>query len=393
MLHKLNLSNTQKKLLAVLKKYMNVQTNIQPNFKGYDARPLKGFIMSSNCRGIAEEMAAIGKKENFKIFAAYDPVRQCTGEFLPPYRKSTEGLWAQDLWMIVKNKLMSFDNSTRSASIKKYFNLEYDFTENFARNSEKISGLKNRLQRIIEKAFDDPTYLSEFNVRQSTIRDMQDKTHIAGGNIFLVKNGNKDEILVGEDELKNYTRSDISKMYCADKVITLPQMDFHLDLFIRPLDEKKVLLADDNLTLKLLKENSSKYYEHFRNEVLDNNLAQADKVAKILEKNDYEVIRVPARIYSEGLISLDGETYLKHLCNYINANVLKNSDGDLVYITNKSDINKKVGFDFENAFIESISPYIKKEKIYFIHGENNFVARKMLKNYHGGIHCACTEVL
>ena len=48
---------------------MNIQSISQTNFKGYDARPLKGFFMSSNCRGIAEEMREIGQREGFRIFS------------------------------------------------------------------------------------------------------------------------------------------------------------------------------------------------------------------------------------------------------------------------------------------------------------------------------------
>lgn len=372
---------------------MNIQPITQQSFKGYDARPLKGFLMSLNCRGIADEMAAIGKKENFKIFTAYDPNRGGTGEFIPPYKKSTDGLWVQDFWMIVKNKLMVFDCDKRSESIKNFFNLKYDFTEKIMRKTEEFTSLNSRLKELVTRVFEDPAYMSEFNTKQMMIRELQDKAHIAGGNIFIVKNGNKDEVLVGEDELENYSLDEIGGMYCADKVVALPQMDFHLDLFIRPLDKKRILLADDDLTLELLKKHSSKYTGRFEYEMECNDLAKADEVAKILEENDYEVIRVPGRVYIEGLNTLDGRSYLSHRCNYINANVIKNPDGDLVYITNKSDINKKVGFDFEGEFIKSISPYVKKEKVYFIQGKDNFVARKMLRNYHGGIHCACTEVL
>ena len=38
------------------------------SFKGYDARPLKGFIMMTNYGGIANEMANIGTKESFDVF-------------------------------------------------------------------------------------------------------------------------------------------------------------------------------------------------------------------------------------------------------------------------------------------------------------------------------------
>lgn len=372
---------------------MNILPISQQNFKGYDARPLKGFLMSSNCHGIADEMAAIGKKENFKIFTAYDSTRGGTGEFIPPYKNSTEGLWAQDFWMMVKDKLMVFDCDKKSDSIKNFFKLKYDFTEKIVRETEEYTFLNNRLRNIMLKVFENPAYLSEYNAKQMIIRELQDNAHIAGGNIYLINNGKEDEVLVGEYELDKYTPDEIGGMYCANKVIAVPQMDFHLDLFIRPLDKKRILLADDNLTLDVLKKHSSKYAKSFQYEMENNQLAKTDDVAKILENNGYEIIRVPGRIYVEGLKTPENNVYLGHKCNYINANVLKNSKGDLVYITNKSDINKEVGFDFEKEFIDSISPYIKKEKIYFIHGKDNFVARKMLRDYHGGIHCTCTEVL
>ena len=48
---------------------MKIQATSDTNFKGYDARALKGFLMSSNCQNIALEMSNIGKKEGFKIYS------------------------------------------------------------------------------------------------------------------------------------------------------------------------------------------------------------------------------------------------------------------------------------------------------------------------------------
>ena len=56
------------------------------------------------------------------------------------------------------------------------------------------------------------------------------------------------------------------------------------------------------------------------------------------------------------------------------------------------EISQKIGFSFEKSFINSISKYVKPNKIYFIKGDNNFVADEMLTIYQGGIHCACTEI-
>ena len=47
-------------------------------------------------------------------------------------------------------------------------------------------------------------------------------------------------------------------MYSTDKVFVLPQMDYYLDLFIELLGNKRVLLADDDMALEVLKNNMQK---------------------------------------------------------------------------------------------------------------------------------------
>ena len=371
---------------------MQVQSINQNTFKGYDARPLRGFLMSSNCRGIAEEMKQIGDKEGFKIFAAFNPRRGGTGEFLPPYNRTTEGLWAQDVWSIVKDKLLALECDIRSNFIKDFFGLKYDFTELVARRTDEFKTLNSRLWALMDKVNDNPELMREFKEKEAKLREIQNKAHIPGGNIFSVMRNGRNEIFVGAYELQNYSLDEIGGMYCSEKVIPIPQMDYHIDLFLRPLNNGKVLLADDEITYQLLKENSSQLAEPFRQVIGMNRLPQADEVAEVLNKNGYEVVRVPGRIYAPGKMHNSDEYYLKHYCNYMNANVIQNPDGDLVYITNKSNINKAAGFDFEAAFIESISPYVRKDKVYFIKGEDDFVAKEMLTEFQGGIHCACTEV-
>jgi hypothetical protein len=219
-------------------------------------------------------------------------------------------------------------------------------------------------------------------------------------------------------------------MYSTDKVIVLPQMDFHLDLFIRPLDNKRVLLADDDMTLEILKTNMQKIKDYAANldeekqkvfnriikkhqKIIDkfikekdsNIFATAEQVEPILVQNGFEVIRVPGRIYEIASRFLGQKSShnknLIQLCNYINANVLINPNGDIVYITNNTNFDKKlgitpkiakeVGCSFEEAFIKSISPYVKKDHIYFIKGEKNFV-ETILSKWGGGIHCVCAEI-
>lgn len=311
---------------------MKIQTIPQQNFKGYDARPLKGFLMSSNASGIAEQMTRIGKQEGFKVYKANSSI--CNTKTL--LRNDDEDLWAQDFWTIVKDKL-------------------------FCRYVDKLS------KNICET----------FNLK--TANEYASK-HIKGGNFFIVKGDNGDQLILGQDILNDVPSRNISRIYNAKKMTFLPQMDYHIDLFIRPLEDKKVLLADDNLTVEILDKKYGQKSDSFRKAISANLRPRSDEIKAILDRAGYEVISVPGRIYD--VCSWDETSYLEHSCNYMNANVIKNKDGDLVYITNKSTGELSI----EDEFIESISPYVKKKHIHFVD------VGDMLQILAGGIHCACTEV-
>lgn len=415
---------------------MNIQKCDKTTFRGYDARPLKGFIMNANSYGIAKEMQTIGKKEGFKIYAPLsgDYSTLC-GEVLPAYKEDTAGVWAQDLWTVVKNKLLAFELSEKTYAIKKFFDLDFDFTQKTVRENprflalnEKVWNLAGLIATSKQDSEDLPFLMFSFEANREKLKDFQHTFHIPGGNIYVVKGDNGDEAFVGEKELEKYSIDEIKAMYCVNKVIPLPQMDYHIDLFIRPLDNKRVLLADDELNIEVLQTLSEKLNDLIRskktaqernqykhvfvklNSVLTtekqlvqlNPLAKADEVAEVLEKNGYEPIRIPARVYEIAEFAVSGRQFPLHYCNYINANVLKNKNGELVYITNKSNIDKmlgltpelieELGYSYEQEFVKRLSQYVKEEHIYFVKGTKNFVAEQMLTEYQGGIHCACSEV-
>ena len=135
---------------------------------------------------------------------------------------------------------------------------------------------------------------------------------------------------------------------------------------------------------------------------MSNNFAQTDETAKVLEDAGFEVIRVPGRLYETRTSGLKNGVFLIQLFNFMNANVLPNKKGELIYITNKSDIDENTfgitpeieestGFSVQKSFTEALKPYIKEENIYFVSGDNNIMSEN-LKKYQGGIHCMCTEV-
>lgn len=396
--------------------------NNNNNFKGYDARPLKGFLMSSNCFGIADELAKIGEKEGFKIYS----VRSGLFQALPPlFSTSTDNLWAQDYWTITKGKLLSKNYNRVFEILKNSLSLNTDFTEKIAHQTDKVNEYNSYLSQYLlsdlKKNEENTTKLLEM---RNDLEIKARKSHIQGGNVYIIKGNKKDELLVGEEELEKFDIEDMQAMYSVDKVTTLPQMDFHIDLFIRPLDNKRILLADDKLSLEVIKNGCEKLkqfidkydgpkihdlekiytklaknYAYFSEIIKINPRVKTEEIEKRLIDNGYDVIRVPGRIYKYRTAS--SNSTLKHLCNYINGLALTNKDGKVIYITNHTNIESILGvpreiaeminFNIEEVFSKSIEKYVDKNHIYFVDGKQNIMST-LLTELQGGIHCICSEI-
>ena len=426
-------------------------------FTGYDARPLDGFVMKSNHGNIANEMIDIGQKEGFNVYFIKENPEQDTYEITTNKKQPLEervGGWPQDLWGFIGKRLLLFENGTQTDAITEKFELQEDKTQRSLRigkNLPRYYGIMNTLINLPHVSLDgkdgyllanpqtgELAVLSEEFVKDEytkcsdAIKETLQKTHIAGGNYYFAKNKSGKELaLVGKNELDKFSDEIIKNMLGTDNLVFVPQMDYHMDLFLRPLDKGRVLLTDDRLTKKMLVDGFNKiknaavqlnqqnrmdelkkleepfvqlgiYTRGIDDIINSNNFAQTDETAKVLEDAGFEVIRVPGRLYETRTSGLKNGVFLIQLFNFMNANVLPNKNGDLVYITNKSDIDentfgitpeieKLTGFSVQKIFTEALKPYIKEQNIYFISGDNNVMSEN-LKKYQGGIHCMCAEV-
>jgi len=247
---------------------------------------------------------------------------------------------------------------------------------------------------------------------------------ICGGNMFFIKKGGENILLIGEDDFQE--NSGLEKRYGVDKVIPLPQMDAHLDLFMRPLKDT-ILIADDTLMIanmiaaaKTIKKefesgklssaqkNAYKeiaiglvsYLQYFHEpgnkEKFDEDRLKLKQISEILSKNGFNVKRVPGRIYS---VNPDPEYYQtpRYVLNYLNAMAFEKKNGKIAYVTNESNLDKKfgitpeiaadIGFSFEKAFVDSLAGLVDKEDIHFVSGVS-----QMLFDHCGGIHCLYAEI-
>ena len=427
------------------------------SFTGYDARPLNGFLMKSNHGNIANEMINIGQKEGFNIYFLErnpedDSFEITTNKKQPPSERV--GGWPQDLWGFIGKKLLTFENSSQSDAIINKFKLTDDKTQQTIRAQKNLPQYYGVMYTLLNmphvelnghsgyllanpetgqfSLLPEEVVQAEYTKLSDVIKGILHNTHIEGGNYYFAKNkSGKETVLVGKNELDKFSPDEIKQMLGTDNVVFIPQMDYHMDLYLRPLDNGKILIADDKLTKQMLAEGFNKiqeaalklqvqkrpeelrklekpfvqtgvYAKGIDDVVKSNNFAQTEETAKVLEDAGFDVIRVPGRLYETRTSGLKNGVFLIHLFNFMNANVLPNKNGELVYITNKSNIDEEVfgitpeiekltGFSVQKSFVQAIKPYIKPENIYFISGDNNIMSEN-LKNYQGGIHCMCSEV-
>ena len=183
---------------------MDLCVSSNNNFKGYDARHLKGFVMKQNPYGIAEELMSIGKKENFQLyFLTKDKTHFSKQSVLPRTPSISRELWAQDFWTIAKGKLFSLDFDKEFDFLCSFFGLKKDLTQYVSRNNPEHQKAMEELYKISPMYMEDPEGFEDLYLQLNSIRH---KTHIPGGNMYLVKHSeNNDGIIIGESELKKYT--------------------------------------------------------------------------------------------------------------------------------------------------------------------------------------------
>lgn len=360
---------------------MQISQKSPQTFKGYGARPLEYLIIRPHRRinntDIIKELGKVADKNGIKLILDGDhitdkiPVRK---EQFAKY-KTDMFVWAQDRLYFYKNKLFNSMSEDNGTILNRHLGLE-------------------------------PKNVDPYHF-------------IAGGNLFFINDRGKEKILVGASES---TRK-VNNLFGGGTFIKVPQANFHIDMFVRPLKDNVILVADDDMTLNILYMAYNKLQSLVdkgrANEMYRKVLGKLDKVAhnmsngkfwteyesthqviKTLMAEKFKVVRVPGRVYS-----YKKDSDINDYINFMNAIVHEKQNGELVYITN--DINfeedfgisysvaKKIGLDLKRIFRDAVKDYIKPENVFFIRGSKGAEQgdiSSILKKYCGGIHCMTVEV-
>lgn len=409
------------------------------SFKGYDARDLKGLMFTDKSSADAVKKAA--KDTGLDVYTPNIASKSIRKEQYEMAQKN-QLLWAQDYFTFLNHKAKGV----------------------------LFDGTRDILRRVLKASSDGVK-------KDMGFEPIKSQPHIRGGNFFVCNKKGKNELLISENRLI-YDPELCKKIFNVEKINIIPKLDYHLDLFIRPLDDGNVLVADYEMTKSGMQEGIEKIKTYMSsNEITEQEkqeledviaaiknqldkfeitlgfapykpLENTSKVVDVLKNAGYNPIRVPgAYYYLDGMKSKEKEKQLlsnfdnnmktleelsknesceiqqrvKNLIeletfktknnpnlgvefvnmyenNFVNAIVAK-KDGKLVYITNDSLLDKKMGitpeieaktgFSTKGMFIESVAPYIDKENIRFIDEKTTEKLFKLM----GGVHCTAAEIV
>ncbi len=389
----------------MLSKVSKVQIN-QTSFKGYDAAPLKNSFMQDvtlpKQAAVMEQLTNIGRREGFNV-AGYD-ISNCNH-------------WGQDDKIIRRFK----DKSVIVPGVgTKFLTPTYSdrkFKDNNHRRVERFSQMTG--MEIVEPA----TYLFE------------------GGNVFLGKKDGVPCMLAGESDLLYQCESlsnqgckrpeinlikhsaeslngfskqiraqyqdaaleDIGKTFGveAKNVSIIPQANFHLDMFLRPVGFPKVLINNPRRALQNLanlaenaKTSDERFYwselfdktEGYYDSIKEEGWASTGQVKSVLIRQGFIPVGIGA-IYGE-----------KGDINFINAVVNKHSDGRIGYITNSASSSNPDDLKLEDLFEQQLKDKLGNvEDVYFVRGQDNWLndgkcsIRHDLGYFEGGLHCLVCE--
>ncbi len=357
---------------------MKINNITSPNFKGYDAVPLKALHMGTLHKRIEQELRQIAQNEGFEVKAS-------------GYNES----FNQDFKVIL--------NQNGTPHLKMQANMEI-FGPHLS-DIEKQYGMKTTMSPMF-------SHKNGF---------------VSGGNFFLGKkpDGTKWILIGAADQKFGKDIDKISEFYGVDKenIHFIAQQDYHLDMSIRPIGYPYVLVNSPKMANKnkekirgkqrqtgpnfdaLIKARTREYEKmgipkeniHF---TIPENAGKSNEEIKIKAfKQEIETLEnagfcpIPiGGVYDDGV-------------NFLNAVVNIHPDGTISYITNSSKSTNPLDTKFQRLFEKDLRKKLKEletkdpnapklRDVYFVEGELYDFGNEMTENIlegSGGIHCMTLE--
>ena len=196
-----------------------------------------------------------------------------------------------------------------------------------------------------------------------------------------------------ETHWAKHTRELLAKQFDVkeENILCVPNANYHIDLFLRPLKYPYILVNDDEAIKKELAQIEEKF------DCSDGFLKDAKKHLKKMEKEYDSSAEVIEKLEKFGFVPIMVPGAIGHFnVNFINAIVNEREDG-LSYITNCPNLSNDDRYKFLTAEfqkeMDKKAPQV--DNFYFVDGgefENGDTLSMMyLTKLKAGIHCLCAE--
>lgn len=341
---------------------MKTQNINNINFTGYSARHLKGFFIVDKNMPACKELIKLTPQTGLDIFTPQIASKSVRKDYASA-SATKQLMWGQDYITFLQSKITMFEG-------------ERDF-----------------LKRIMNATANGAKTLG--------YTPFKPKDHLRGGNFFITE---KNELLLHEAR-SNYSEEELKKVFGVSAIHIIPKLDYHLDLYIRPLKDNIILVADEKSTEKMLQEGLNKLVEYKTNNTLSEEelktftnaeeafkkiidamevtqqyspydpIKKTEEVIQTLENAGYKAIRVPSNYYlleqhqNKDVLKSQIKKFNKHIDNLNNLKELLPEDRQHLFqgfidLTIR-DANKKVdkvSCEFVHQYLNNFTNAIVTEK-------------------------------
>ncbi len=385
------------------------------SFKGYGAGKIKALYLQNTNHlsqiNIYNKLREIGEREDFDVFIHSKGEIKKENINSPDKKRIPWSLWSQDNKILFKKddeqilitpefynppEILAAKDFCNATNLKGYAS-EIIFEGGNMYFGKKDNG-ENYLMTSITTLYLSGKYQFLKEKTQKKLSYEEILGFFKGGKL---KDENGKTILTDKEYDKNYMPyvqkaiDILSKDFDIKKenIITFPEVDFHVDMAIRPLEYPYVLINDDKEVDKLIKKLEKKFRFDFSakkdikalKDKVKKHRAQyspTDKISKKLEEKGFVPIKIAG-------------AFGRSPVNFVNAIVQKTPDG-LAYITNSTKPSTKVYEAMQDIFEQDLKEKCPNiSNVYFINGgmrsENRNNIMYYLENGNGGIHCLCCE--
>ena len=369
-------------------KKSNTQTNFKSYSEGLDRHISKIQVTTSEL---------MEKRTQYEISNKIDNTPKLKSVVIPQLKKiglelgisivpyETSNTWIEDYMIRLHDNTIYAPNT----------NFEINYEEVLKNTARAKKGSKDVQGGAIDFGAS-LNYIKDKNVNVG-------KSYIEGGNALITNNSKgQPSVILGEDTLyctlqalklkpspQNIEKAKkiiANELHVESKnVVYIPQHDFHIDMYYRPLHNGQIAIPDYSSAIEILEnidfgiDEESKKYLINRLKYTDEKLGSILKDAeKELTKNNYEIIKVPCFNIPRFDDYYDGDSKKLKNINYMNGICGTTTKGNTFYITNSSGY-KKLDDYMKNFFKE-----IGIDKTYFVSTQN-------LLHFGGGLDCITQE--